>query len=66
MLAELEAQEGNAGSVPVADYAFTEAVEPTLPDWVGELAALDVENMTLRDMAGALMDFVEKAQQEQR
>ena len=66
VLADLEAQEGNAGSVPVADYAFTEAVEPTLPDWVGELAALDVENMTLRDMAGALMDFVEKAQQEQR
>ena len=66
VLADLEAQEGNAGSVPVADYAFTEAAEPTLPDWVGELAALDVENMTLRDMAGALMDFVEKAQQEQR
>ena len=66
VLADLEAQEGNAGSVPVADYAFTEAAEPTLPDWVGDLAALDVENMTLRDMAGALMDFVEKAQQEQR
>lgn len=42
-------------------YEFAEPAIQPLPAWVEELRQLKVEDMTLRDMAGALMDFVDKA-----
>ena len=34
------------------------------PAWITDLKDLDTENMTIREMAAALMDFVEKAKEE--
>ena len=42
-------------------YELAEPAIQSLPAWVDELRQLKVEDMTLRDMAGALMDFVDKA-----
>lgn len=65
VLKNLEAEDtGSAKNISVDQYDFSEPEEVTLPAWVDELRALDVENMTMREMAGALMDFVEKANRE--
>lgn len=67
VLRGLEAEDGGAASGPsLAAYELREPESPTLPAWVGELAALDVENMTLREMAETLMDVVEKAKDAER
>ena len=67
VLDDLETQDAGAGgSLPRNDYAFSEPEPSSVPEWVTRLAELDIENMTLREMAGALMDFVEQAKSEER
>lgn len=47
-----------------ADYEFKAPSEPEVAPWVRDLAALNVEEMTMRDMANALLDFVDRAKEE--
>lgn len=44
-----------------SNYVLTEPKQAPLPGWIDDLKRLDIDNMTLREMAGALMDFVDKA-----
>lgn len=44
-------------------YNLKQIDEPVLPDWIQTFKALDIEEMTMREMANTLMDYVEKAQQ---
>ncbi|MDO4281114.1 MAG: DNA mismatch repair protein MutS, partial [Peptococcaceae bacterium] len=62
VLADLEKGEGDAPAL--AGYQFSQEAPQALPAWVGDLAALDVDNMTLREMANTLMDLVDKAKSE--
>lgn len=61
VLADLEAQDAGAHGLADRSYELTEPEPAPLPAWVDALKDLDVENMTMREMAGALMDFVEAA-----
>lgn len=61
VLMDLETNE--SAQVESKRYDFKETAEPALPDWVTDLKALNIEEMTMREMANALMDYVEKAQQ---
>ncbi|MEE0435510.1 MAG: DNA mismatch repair protein MutS [Peptococcaceae bacterium] len=62
VLNDLEKQE--SAGLSSEGYEFVEPVEATLPAWVEKVRTLDIENMTMREMAGALMDIVELAQKE--
>lgn len=65
ILSNLEAQDANENEFMLTcSHSFNEPEIPKLPAWVDEFKALDIENMTLREMAAALMDFVEKANQD--
>ena len=65
ILSNLEAQDTNENEFMLTcSHSFNEPEIPKLPAWVDEFKALDIENMTLREMAAALMDFVEKANQD--
>ena len=44
-------------------YNLKQIDEPVLPEWIQTFKALDIEEMTMREMANTLMDYVEKAQQ---
>lgn len=44
-------------------YTLKQIDEPVLPEWIQTFKALDIEEMTMREMANTLMDYVEKAQQ---
>jgi DNA mismatch repair protein MutS len=42
-------------------YTFPEKQMSPEPSWLSEFKSLDTENMTVREMAAALMDFVDRA-----
>lgn len=44
-------------------YNLKQINEPVLPEWIQTFKALNIEEMTMREMANTLMDYVEKAQQ---
>ena len=59
----MDLENNESAQVESKRYDFKETAEPALPDWVTDLKALNIEEMTMREMANALMDYVEKAQQ---
>ena len=63
VLRDLEGQEKS--TLSVKDYEFNETVQNSEAEWVKTLKNLGVEEMTMREMANALLDFVEKAKANQ-
>ena len=47
--------------VDVNNYQLRQQPLFVVPEWIDEFRQLDVEEMTMREMANALIDFVEKA-----
>ena len=47
--------------VDVNNYQLKQQPLFVVPEWIDEFRQLDVEEMTMREMANALIDFVEKA-----
>lgn len=64
VLSTLETQDShNATIIPSIQCSVVEPEIYEMPSWIEDLKTLNIDDMTLREMAGALMDFVDKANQ---